>query len=151
MKKINIRKFYYHFRHRYLTLNNVVITIALMIGLGWAWGSIGMMQRNFALQKEVDTKKRDSLLAELEVQNLQFEQKYYQSQEYQELALRQRTGLVKPGEKVLFLPPNTEQAKRADIQTQGKGVSQPVAEASNVRQWANFLFGGNSSASNQND
>ena len=50
MKKINIRKIYYHLRHRYLTLNNVVIAVALMIGLGWAWGSIGMMQRNFALQ-----------------------------------------------------------------------------------------------------
>lgn len=143
MKNINIRKTYYHIRHRYLTLNNVVIAVALMIGMGWAWGSIGMMQRNFALQKEVDGKKREALLAELEVQNLQFEQKYFQSQEYQELALRQRTGLVKPGEKVLFLPPNSEQAKQADEQLQRKDVSKPE-ETSNMRQWVNFLFGGNS-------
>ena len=146
MKKINIRKAYYHLRHRYLTLNNVVIAAALMIGMGWAWGSIGMMQRNFALQKEVDSKKRDSLLAELEVQNLQFEQKYYQSEEYQELALRQRTGLVKPGEKVLFLPPNTERAKNEDAKAEQHTVSRPKEEMSNARQWANFLFGGNSAA-----
>lgn len=143
MKNINIRKTYYHIRHRYLTLNNVVIAVALMIGMGWAWGSIGMMQRNFALQKEVDGKKREALLAELEVQNLQFEQKYFQSQEYQELALRQRTGLVRPGEKVLFLPPNSEQAKQADERLQRKDVSKPE-ETSNMRQWVNFLFGGNS-------
>ena len=144
MKNIHIRKTYYHLRHRYLTLNNVVIAAALMIGLGWAWGSIGMMQRNFALQKEVDGKKRDALLAELEVQNLQFEQKYYQSQEYQELALRQRTGLVKPGEKVLFLPPNSEQAANADTNLQQQSAPQPRQEAGNTRQWMNFLFGGSS-------
>lgn len=142
MKNINIRKAYYHIRHRYLTLNNVVIAVALMIGMGWAWGSIGMMQRNFTLQKEVDSKRREALLAELEVQSLQFEQKYFQSQEYQELALRQRTGLVKPGEKVLFLPPNSEQAMHADEQLQRKDTSKPE-ETGNMRQWVNFLFGGN--------
>ncbi|MDX2776484.1 hypothetical protein PV379_03905 [Streptomyces caniscabiei] len=149
MKNIHIRKTYYHLRHRYLTLNNVVIAAALMIGLGWAWGSIGMMQRNFALQKEVDSKKRDALLADLEVQNLQFEQKYYQSQEYQELALRQRTGLVKPGEKVLFLPPNTEQVKDADRQVGQPAVAQPHQEMSNIRQWGNFLLGGSSAANDR--
>lgn len=145
MKNINIRKTYYHIRHRYLTLNNVVIAVALMIGMGWAWGSIGMMQRNFALQKEVDGKKREALLAELEVQNLQFEQKYFQSQEYQELALRQRTGLVKPGEKVLFLPPNSEQAKQADKQLQSEDAPKSEEDPGNMRQWVNFLFGGNRS------
>ena len=117
--------------------------VALLIGIGWAWGSVGMMQRNFALQKEVDSKKRDSLLAELEVQSLQFEQKYYQSDEYKELALRQRTGLVKPGEKVLFLPPNTAQAKNADSQVKGETTPQVAKTPSNMAQWVNFLFGGN--------
>jgi hypothetical protein len=143
MKKINIRRIYYYIRHQYLTLNNIVIVVALLIGIGWAWGSVGMMQRNFALQKEVDSKKRDALLAELEVQSLQFEQKYYQSDEYKELALRQRTGLVKPGEKVLFLPPNTAQAKNADSQVKGDAAPQATKAPSNMAQWVNFLFGGN--------
>lgn len=144
MKKINIRKFYYHLRHRYLTMNNVVIGIALLIGAAWAWGSIGMMQRNYALQKEVDSRHRAALLAELEVKNLQFEQKYYQSREYQELAVRERMGLAAPGEKALFLPANSQTAINADkavLKTQNPPDSSEPPR--NTVQWMNFLFGGN--------
>ena len=79
MKKTNIRKLYYHVRHRYLTMNNIVIAVALVIGIGWAWGSIGVMQRNYGLQKEIDEKNSEEKLAELETQNLKYEQKYYKA------------------------------------------------------------------------
>lgn len=142
MKKINIRKFYYHLRHDYLTMNNVVVGIALMIGAGWAWGSIGMMQRNYDLQKQLDTKVRQQKLAELETQNLALQQKYYQSGEYQELAVRERVGLANPGEKALILPPNTQSAKDADTVVTGK-TPQSAVPVGNFQQWMNFLFGGN--------
>jgi hypothetical protein len=142
MKKINIRKLYYHVRHRYLTMNNVVIGVALIIGASWAWGSIGMMQRNYNLQKELDGKARSARLIELETQNLKFEQRYYQSSEYKELAVRERLGLTAPGEKVLFLPPNTPAAKMADAGLTKK-TTKTIEPVSNPRQWMNFLFGGN--------
>jgi cell division protein FtsL len=142
MKNINIRKLSYHIRHRYLTMNNIVITIALAIGAGWAWGSIGMMQRNYALHKEVDSKARQEKLVELETENLQYEQKYYQSSEYQELAVREHLGLANPGEKVLILPPNSLEAKNADAVVSRK-VTQNVQPPTNFQQWMNFLFGGN--------
>lgn len=142
MKKINIRKFYYHLRYRYFTMNNVVIGIALLIGAGWAWGSIEMMQRNYDLQKELDTRARQQKLVELETGNLALQQKYYQSSEYQELAVRERIGLVNPGEKALILPPNTQAAKDADNIVTGKSP-QSVEPTSNFQQWMNFLFGGN--------
>ena len=142
MKKINIRRIYYHIRHRYLTMNNIVIAVALLIGLSWAWGSIGMMQRNYALQKEVDTKARNLKLAELETQNLKYEQRYYQSEEYQELEFRKRLGLANPGEHMLILPPNSQQAKEADVVAANRPVraSEPTSD---FQQWMNFLFGGN--------
>lgn len=142
MKNINIRKTYYHLKHRYVTMNNVVIAVALVIGGFWAWGSIGMMQRNFDLQKEVDTKRRQEQLVRLQVATLKYEQNYYQSSEYQELAVRDRLGLADPGEKMLILPPNSEKAKNADEafeQTARPAVEPP----SNFQQWMNFLFGGN--------
>lgn len=142
MKKINIRKFYYHLRYRYFTMNNVVVGIALLIGVGWAWGSIGMMQRNYDLQKELDTRARQQKLIELETANLALQQKYYQSSEYQELAVRARVGLVNPGEKALILPPNTQAAKNADNVVTGK-LPQSLEPASNFQQWMNFIFGGN--------
>jgi cell division protein FtsB len=145
MKNINIRKVYYHLRHRYFTMNNVVMTIALLVGVGWAWASVGAMQRNYNLQKEVDDKARQAKLIELETQSLVFEQKYFKSTEYQELALRERLGLANPGEKVLMLPSNTDAAKKADASfiatPQVKASDEPV---SNYQLWMNFLFGGNS-------
>lgn len=142
MKNINIRKWYYHVRHRYVTMNNVVIAVALVIGASWTWGSIGMMQRNYGLQKEVDGKKREQQLVDLEVQTLIYQQNYYQSSEYQDLAMRQRLGVADAGEKALILPPNSASAKNADEAAQQKKAATVIPE-SNFEQWANFLFGAN--------
>ena len=141
MNKINIRRTIYHIRQQ-LTLNNVVIAVAFVIGAGWAWGSIGVMQRNYDLQKEVDAKTRQLKLTELETKNLEYEQKYYQSSEYQELEVRKRLGLANPGEHALILPPNTEAAKNADTVATNR-VVRTTEPASNFQQWMNFLFGGN--------
>ncbi|HSW77711.1 MAG TPA: hypothetical protein VLG36_02855 [Candidatus Chromulinivoraceae bacterium] len=146
MKKINIRKWYYHFKHRYVTMNNIVITVAVLIGFSWTWGSIGMMQRNYGLQKEVDGKKREQQLVDLEVQTLSFAQNYYKSSEYQDLAMRQHLGVADAGEKALILPPNSQAAKSADNIYLQK-TNPTVAPESNFQQWANFLFGANRNAS----
>ena len=141
MQKINIRNLYYHFTHDYLTLNNLVIVVAFAIAASWAWGSVGVMQRNYDLQKEIDSKQRDLQVTELETLSLQLEQKYYQSDEYTELEVRSRLGLVNEGERVLVLPPNTQAAI-----DNGKVTTQPtkIVPVSNFQQWTNFLFGGNS-------
>ena len=142
MKNINIRRLYYHIRHHYFTMNNIVIGVALLIGASWAWSSIGAMQRNYDLQKTIDSKQRQLKLAELQTKNLQYEQRYYKSAEYQELEVRKRLGLANPGENVLLLPPNSEQAKNADA-VLTKKVTATLEPVSNFQQWMNFLFGGN--------
>ncbi len=139
MSKINIRRIIYRLRHDYFTLNNLVVVAALMVAAGWAWGSIGYMQRNYSLQRELDASKRELQLVELQVQNLEFEKKYHQTEEFQELAARDRLGLAMPGESVLILPPNTVQEESGDA---GSGASLAPVAPSNVRQWVNFLFGG---------
>lgn len=139
MDKTKIRKLIYHIKHRYATMNNVVVAIAVVIAASWAWGSISMMQRNFALQKDIDAKQRELQLTELEVQTLQFEQNYYQSNEYKDLAARERLGLAAAGEKVLILPPNSATAK-----ANGEPAPKPsrqVLGVSNFQQWMNFLSG----------
>jgi hypothetical protein len=143
MKKINIRKWYYHIRHNYFTLNNTVVVIALVIAASWAWGSIGVMQRNYDLQKGVDNKARQEKLLQLETDNLTFQQRYYRSDEYKELAVRERLGLANPGENVLILPPNSDVAIQADDVVQKRQPTQSVPP-SNFQQWVNFIFGGNS-------
>lgn len=140
MKKINIRRIYYHLRHKYFTLNNAVILVAFMIAAGWVWGSLGVMQRNYTLQRELDRSRQELQLAELQVRNLELEGRYYQTEEFQGLAVRQRLGLVSPGESVLILPENSDAARAVDEQgTVASGAQ--LVEASNFEQWMDFLFG----------
>jgi len=141
MQKINIRKLVYALRHRFLTLNNVVIAVAFLIAFSWVWGSLGMMQRNYSLQKEVDFKKRQLELTELERDNLALQKRYFQTTEYQELAARENLYLVRSGENVLVLPPNSQGAKDADKPAAIAAVAD-VTRVGNLEQWVNFLFGG---------
>lgn len=142
MPHINIRKIIYIIRHKYLTFNNVVIAAAFLIAASWVWGSLEVMQRNYALQKEVDIKQRQLQLTQLQRDNLELQKKYYQTDEYKELAVRDTLGLVKPGEKLLILPENSAEAKAADAPVQQVAVVQQTVP--NLQQWLNFLFGGNS-------
>ncbi len=143
MKKINIRKLYYHARYRYLTLNNAVVIVAFFIAASWAWGSVEVMERNYGLQKEVDAKYRQQQLLELETATLSYQQRYFKSAEYQELAVRERLGLAKSGEKALILPPNSQEASQSDKKTASANAAVAI-KPSNIEQWFNFLLGGNS-------
>ena len=140
MRKINIQKIIYHIRHRYLTLNNVVILVAFVIAAGWVGASLGAMQRNYELQKDIDYKKRQLQLTELQRDNLALQKNYFQTREYQELAVRDALGLVFPGEKSLVLPPNSVAAIKADTATATRTTG--TATSTNLEQWVNFLFGG---------
>ena len=152
MQKINIRKFIYHVRHNYLTFNNLVILTAFLIAAGWVWGSLQVMQRNYGLQKEVDYKRRQLQLAELQKDSLELQKRYYQTNEYRELAARESLGLVMPGEKVLILPENTVAAKESDTKAATTGTAAITSQdtTSNLEQWLNFLFGGYSKSIDSN-
>lgn len=143
MKKTDINKIIYRIRNHYLTFNNVIILVAFLIAFGWLWGSLQVMQRNYALQWEVDSKRRQLVVTQLEKDNLELQRRYYQTNEYKEVAARESLGLVMPGERMLILPPNSDVAKQAD-ESAKKAPSTSVAtvEESNLEQWMNFLFGG---------
>ena len=139
MNKIHIRKAYYHVRHNYFTMNNIVLAVALLVALGWVWGSVQAMERNYGLEKELDAKRRALELTQLETELLKYEQNYFQSDEYKELSVRERLGLALPGEKVLILPPNSSSMSDEPL----VNTSAPAQVVpSNMQQWVNFLFGG---------
>ena len=138
---LHVRRLMYHIKHRYFNLNSIIIAIAAVIALGWAWGSVSVMQRNYALQRNLDAKQRELTLMKLEVDTLEYQKRYYASAEYQELSAREHLGLANKGEKVLLLPENTEAAKQFGTSTT---VAAPRQTApSNFEQWIDFLSGGN--------
>ena len=142
--KLTLRAQIYALRHKYFTFNNLVMVVAFLIAAGWVWGSLQAMQRNYSLQKEVDHKRRLLQLTELQKESLELQKRYYQTNEYKELAARESLGLVMPGERVLILPKNSEAVLEAD-KAATKATNTPVQltpESSNLEQWLNFLFGG---------
>lgn len=144
MNVTHLKRVYYQLKHRYLTLNNVVIAAAIVLAISWAWGSIGLMQRNYGLQRDVDAQKRQAELLELQVATMKYQQEYYKSDEYKDLAARQYLGLASPGEKVLILPANSDKAKKDDTPQVQQAQAEPP---SNLEQWFNFLLGNNASSS----
>lgn len=141
MKTSDLQKLIYKVRHTYMTFNNLVIFVAFLIALGWLWGSLQVMERNYMLQREVDNKRRELVVAQLQKDTLELQKRYYETNEYKEMAARQALGLVMPGERVLILPANTEAAKQVD-EAGSTSVAVTTAEAGNLEQWMNFLFGG---------
>ena len=126
-------------------MNNIVLAIAAVIAVTWVWASVQAVQRNYQLQSDVDDKRRELQLTQLESDMLAYEQRYYKSREYLSLESKRRLGLAEPGEKVIVLPPNTAQAKSLDsasVATTVPGLSTAPAPPP-FQQWMNFLFGGN--------
>lgn len=145
MQNRKIQRFIYHARHDYLTMNNIVLAIAAVIAVTWVWASVQAVQRNYQLQSDVDDKRRELQLTQLESDMLAYEQRYYKSREYLSLESKRRLGLAEPGEKVIVLPPNTAQAKSLDGASAAAvtpGLSSAPAPPP-FQQWMNFLFGGN--------
>ena len=130
-----------HLWRVYGTLNNVVITVALVVAASFAWGAVSTMETNFAAQKSVDDLQRQEQLTQLEVDTLKFQQNYYKSDEFKDLAARQSLGLVSPGEKVLVLPPNSAAVVKQD-ESDARSTTVAVTKASsNFDQWMSFLTG----------
>lgn len=138
MNKLKFKRLIYRVQHDYLTLNNIVIAVAVLIAMSWAWGSIESMQKNYDLQRTIENKRQQVEIEKLQVSLLEYESKYYQSEEYQELTLRQRTGKGLPGERQLITQ-SFEDTTAAE-----KPITNTVRTDSNFQQWMNFLFGGNS-------
>jgi len=144
-KQRQLKRLIYHVRHEYVTMNNTVLVIAAFIAISWAWASVQAVQRNYQLQKEINGKKQQATLVQLQAENLQFEQKYYQSSEYLTVEAKRRLGLAEPGEKVLVLPRNSAavEAESAKEDTSSV-VATDTPPPPPLQQWLDFLFGAKS-------
>ena len=140
--KTRIRRAKYKISRNLLTVDNVIIVVSVIVALAWIWGSISSMERNYSLQRQLELKTREKLIAEIQYKTLEFENQYLQSEEYQELAARENLGLVAQGESVLILADYpAEEAEKITTETGEKD--------SNFTQWMNFIFGGNAQKSSK--
>lgn len=131
----------HHFLTRYrpyLTIQNGTIVLAFVIAMGWIWGTVETLQKNFVYQQQVDALTQDVELEKLRNQNLAFQQEYYRSEEFLELSARQRLGKADPGEKLIILP---DSRNITDTVSSSSVAVPTVLREGNLSQWLQFFFG----------
>ncbi len=136
--KVKLRRFNYFIKHDFFTVEKLALITALTLCAAWTWGAISSMSRNWELEQRIESRKRELTLLKLEVENLELENRYFASAEYQELAARRQQNKKLPGETLVYLPKNSATAKAKHQ----KRKERPIFEAPpNLKQWLSFLFG----------
>ena len=135
--KTQLRRLRYFSKRDIFTLNNIVLFAAVVLCLVWTYGAVNSMARNWQLEEKLKSRQLEAAKLKLEVETLELEQEYYQTDEYKELMARIKSNKMQPGETMVVLPKNSEAAinKYANTQIEMK------QERSNFAEWLDFLFG----------
>lgn len=134
--RTKIRQTIFRLKKDYLTLNNVILAVALILCASWAWSSITTMTRNWELEQKLEARQLNLEIIKLEIATLQLEQEYYLTDEYQELMARAKQGKMLEGETMVILPANSAAAKEKYAETEVAMLE----EKSNFENWIEFLF-----------
>lgn len=135
--KTSLRRFIYFLKHDFFNFENVVFSVAIILCLVWTYGAIESMSRNWVLSETLRKKKNELTMLELEVENLELENVYYSSEEYQELSARVKLNKKLPGETLVYLPKNSDYAKEKHKTKEEKERKEKTVLA----QWLSLLLG----------
>lgn len=135
--KTYLRQILYRMKHDWFHYENILLIVCFVLCLGWTYGSIEAMSRNWTLSEILSEKEHELAVLEIEVETAQLENQYYSSEEYAELSARAKLNKKLPGETLIYLPENSEYAKEKHRKTTEKVEK----ERSNLSEWLTFLFG----------
>ena len=105
----------------------------------WLVGSITSLSRNWNLKREIAEREAELAYLNLQVENIELENQYYSSEEYQELAARRLQHKKLKGETLVYLPKNSEAVKNKHKEKTNEDRAR-LSEKSNLDQWLSFLF-----------
>lgn len=137
--KTKLRRFYFRIKHDYLSFDNIVFFIAIAACVFFTYDSLSATSRNWELSQKLTTRRREFALLDLEVKTMELENEYYRSAEYQELSARAKQNKLLDGEHLVYLPENSEAARKKYDQKAEEEAETPTP--SNFSQWMSFLFG----------
>ncbi len=137
--KNSLRRLNYKTRHDLLTVENVVLALAIVLCFVWTYQSIVAMNRNWELSEKLTTERKKLELLTIEVETAELANEYYKTDEYQELMARQLLDKKLPEENMVVMPENSEAAKNKYAE---KTETQTVTEQeySNFEKWMMYLF-----------
>ena len=123
---------------RNMTVNRFLVLMFVLLCLNWTYNAIVSLSRNWQLEQRLASKQREAKILDLEVETIELENQYLASEEYQELAARDKANKMFEGESLVYLPKNSDAARtKHTTETTVATYSEP----SNFRQWLSFLFG----------
>lgn len=134
-----IRRFRYAFRHEFLTIENVVLLVAIVLCLNWTYSSIEAMNKNWELSENLRAVQKNLELKKVEIETAELENSYYETDEYKELAARKFAGKQLEGENMVYMPENSETARNKHADEVAAYVEEKK-EYSNFEQWMMYLW-----------
>ena len=90
--KTQLRRMIYFFKRDFLTAQNIVLTVAILLAFYFLAGAINATSKTWSLQTKLNALLAQEDLTKIEVEKLKLEQQYYQTDEYQELMARKKLG-----------------------------------------------------------
>jgi cell division protein FtsB len=109
-----------------------------------SWSGVKAIDTNYKLQRQISQLQQQNSVADLDNQNAQLQNRYYNSNQYLELSARQNLGLAMPGETEVVVPkdvalgyttpPPAQQAKAAEAHSK-----QPTYQR-HFQEWVSFFL-----------
>lgn len=113
--------------------------VALLV----TWSGIKVAQNNYDLGKKVSVIQQRNDVASLENQNLKLKNKYYESNEFLELAARRQFGRAAAGEKMYIVPSDVSLKSTVEMPQEISKSTQEQIKKPKFRQnldgWTDFL------------
>ena len=123
----------------FLTVENVVLILAIVLCLTWTYQTIAAMSRNWELSERLTEERKNLELISLEVEAAELTNEYYKSNEYQELMARRNLDKKLDGENMVVMPENSEEAKNKH-QEESKVAAEEEPKYTNFEKWMMYLF-----------
>jgi cell division protein FtsB len=125
-------------------IRTVGLLIFGVIAVLVTWSGVGAVETNYNLQKQISQLQQQNNLSNLQNNDQQLQNEYYNTNEYVELQARELLGKALPGEKLVLVPQNVALANTVSI-PQDKTItatSPPLKPTyqSNFEAWVNFFF-----------
>ena len=135
--KTSFRRFNYRLKHGF-PRERVFFAIAVLACFAWTFSAISAMSRNWELEQRLVAKRYERDVLQVEIESLELENRYFASEEYQELAARAKQNKIAEGETMVYLPDNSDYAKHKHDTV---SVEETIEEPANYEQWLTFIFG----------
>lgn len=135
----------YEYILQFRDVRAVGLLLFLVVVLLISWSGVKVIDTNYRLQKQIASLEQQNQVQQLTNTNTKFENEYFETNQYLELAARQHFGLAAPGETLINVPQHVALAHTVDLpdteqaHTQKTRAAQPTYQR-NFQAWMNFLL-----------